>query len=78
MVQVVAVNRHLYPTDLTDSQWDIIQPLVPPGKSDGGPLQLVLNAILYVTVSAVQWRPLPLEYPKWQTVYTYFRTERGR
>ena len=80
MVLVVAVNTQLYPTDLTDSQWDIIQPLIPPGKSGGRPrtleMRLVLNAILYVTVGGIQWRLLPREYPKWQSVYTYFRTWR--
>ena len=33
----------------------------------------VLNAILYLVVGGIQWRMLPSDYPKWQTVYTYFR-----
>jgi putative transposase len=74
------VNTQLYPTDLTDSQWNIIQGMSPPAKSGGRPRSLemrqVLNAIVYVVVSGVQWRLLPQEYPKWQSVYSYFRTWR--
>jgi putative transposase len=36
-------------------------------------MRLVINGILYVTVGGIQWRMLPKEYPKWQSVYTYFR-----
>jgi len=35
---------------------------------------MVVNAILYVVVGGIQWRMLPKEYPKWQSVYSYFRT----
>ena len=71
------MSTQLYPTDLTDSQWEIIQPLIPPAKSGGRPrtldMRLVINSILYVTVGGIQWRMLPKEFPKWQSVYTYFR-----
>jgi putative transposase len=71
------VNTQLYPTDLTDSQWVIIQELIPPAKPGGRPrsldMQRVVNAILYVAVGGIQWRMLPKEYPKWQSVYSYFR-----
>ncbi|MEM9450468.1 MAG: transposase [Cyanobacteria bacterium P01_E01_bin.6] len=36
----------------------------------------VLNAIMYVLVEGIQWRALPSDFPKWQTVYTYFRNWR--
>ena len=36
-------------------------------------MRLVINGILYVTVGGIQWRMLPKEYPKWQSIYTYFR-----
>lgn len=39
-------------------------------------MRQVINAILYVTVGGIQWRLLPKEYPKWQSVYSYFRTWR--
>jgi putative transposase len=71
------VNAQLYPTDLTDSQWVIIQELIPPAKPGGRPrsldMRLVVNAVLYVAVGGIQWRMLPKEYPKWQSVYSYFR-----
>jgi putative transposase len=74
------VNKQLYPSDLTDSQWEIIQELIPKAKSGGRPRSLemrqVINAILYVTVGGIQWRMMPKEYPKWQSVYHYFRTWR--
>ena len=66
-----------YPTDLTDRQWKIIQEMIPPGKSGGRPrsleMRLVINALLYIVVGGIQWRMLPCEYPKWQSVYSYFR-----
>lgn len=71
------MNTQLYPTDLTDSQWDIIQGLIPPAKPGGRRRSLdmrqVVNAILYVVVGGIQWRMLPKEYPKWPSVYSYFR-----
>ena len=39
-------------------------------------MRWVINAILYVTVGGIPWRLLPKEYPKWQSVYSYFRTWR--
>jgi putative transposase len=71
------VNKQQYPTDMTDSQWEIIQEILPPAKSKGRPrsldLRQVINAILYIVVGGIQWRMLPREYPKWQSVYYYFR-----
>lgn len=71
------MNNQTYPTDITDSQWDYIKELIPAAKTGGRPRSLdmrqVINAILYVTVSGIQWRMLPKEYPKWKSVYHYFR-----
>lgn len=71
------MNTQLYPTDLADSQWIIIQELIPKAKPGGRPRSLdmrqVVNAVLYVVVGGIQWRMLPREYPKWQSVYSYFR-----
>ena len=70
-------NNQLYPTDLTDCQWDCIKDLIPPAKPGGRPRSLemraVINAILYLVVTGSQWRMLPREYPAWQSVYSYFR-----
>ena len=76
VVLVVVMKRQLYPTDLSDSQWDYIKELIPPAKTGGRPrsldMRMVVNAILYVVVGGIQWRMLPKEYPKWQSVYYYF------
>jgi putative transposase len=40
-------------------------------------MRLVVNAILYVVVGGIQWRMLPKEYPKWKSVYHYFRQWRN-
>ncbi len=70
----------LYPTDLTDRQWDLIREVIPAPKSGGRPreldMRLVVNAIVYLVVGGIQWRMLPHEYPKWQSVYYYFRVWR--
>jgi putative transposase len=75
------MSAQLYPSDLTDSQWVIIQEMIPPAKPGGRPrsldMRLVVNAILYVVVGGIQWRMLPREYPKWQSVYSYFRAWRN-
>jgi putative transposase len=66
---------------LSDSQWDIIQPLIPKAKSGGRPrtleMRMVINAMLYVVVGGIQWRMLPKEYPNWKSVYHYFRLWRN-
>ena len=70
-------NNQLYPTDLTDRQWDCIKELIPAAKPGGHPrtleIRTVVNAILYLLVTGCQWRMLPREYPAWQSVYSYFR-----
>lgn len=64
-----------YPSDLTDEEWDIIQPLLP-NKRTGRPrevdLREVLNAIFYLLRSGCAWRMLPHDLPAWETVYWYF------
>ena len=71
------MERKPYPTDLTDAQWQLIEPLLPPAKSGGRPrktdLREVLNAIFYLNRAGCQWRMLPHEFPPWKTVYNYFR-----
>ena len=70
-------KNQLYPTDLTDRQWDCIKELIPPAKPGGRPrtldMRAVINGMLYIVVSGCQWRMLPREYPAWQSVYTYFQ-----
>ena len=67
----------LYATDLTDAEWALLQPLLPPEASRGRPRiharRTILNAIFYVLRTGCAWRFLPQEWPAWQTVYGYFR-----
>lgn len=75
------MNRIPYPTDLTDEQWNLIKDLISPEKPGGRHRTLdmreVINAILYVTISGIQWRLLPHDFPNWSSVYGYFRTWRN-
>jgi putative transposase len=68
----LGVLNQNYPTDLTDSQWEHIKDLLPAAKARGRPRELdlreVLNAIFYVATGGIQWRLLPKEYPRWQSV----------
>ena len=70
-------QRTRYPTDLTDAQWQRIAPLVPPPKPGGRPASVsrreILDEIVYVVRNGCTWRALPHDFPKWQTVYHYFR-----
>ena len=65
-----------YPTDLTDEQWKILEPLIPAAKRGGRPrsvdMREMLNAILYVVRGGVAWRLVPQDFPRWPTVYYYF------
>ena len=71
------MERKTYSTDLTEEQWEILQPLIPPPKPGGRPRKTniveVINAIFYLLRSGCAWRLLPHDFPPWQTVYTYFR-----
>lgn len=71
------MQNQIYPTDLTDRQWDCIKDLLPAAKPGGRPrkveMRQVLNAIFYVLVGGVQWRMLPTSYGAWKTVDHYFR-----
>ena len=64
-----------YPSDLTDDQWQILRPLLPRPNKLGRPQidrRSIIDAILYVVRTGCQWRQLPLDFPKWKTVYTVF------
>jgi len=64
-----------YPSDLTDKEWGVIEPLVKQGAM-GRPRELnirdILNAIFYVIRGGNQWRMLPKDFPSWKAVYAYF------
>ena len=71
------MTREAYPTDLTDEQWALLEPLLPAAKPGGRPrsvdLREVVNAMLYLLRGGCAWRLLPHEFPPWGTVWTYFR-----
>lgn len=66
-----------YASDLSDEEWQQIEPLLPPEKPVGNQrtvdLRAVINAIFYRADNGTKWRALPREFPAWQTVYGYFR-----
>jgi putative transposase len=71
------MNRKPYPTDLSDEQWQLLEPMLPPpflvGRKRTVDLREVVNAIFYVARTGCPWRYLPQPFPKWTTVYYYFR-----
>ncbi len=66
-----------YPSDLSNREWELLAPLLPPAKPGGRPrkwpLRNILDAIFYLLKSGCQWRMLPREFPPWSTVHHYFR-----
>jgi putative transposase len=68
--------RKSYPSDLTDDQWTILEPLIPPAKHGGRRRQVemreVLNGIFYVNRTGCAWADLPHDLPPKSTVYGYF------
>jgi len=69
--------RPQYPSDLTDAQWQLVEPFVRGNPVGPQPVTYsrreVVNALLYVSRTGVQWRYLPHDFPDWQSVYSYFR-----
>jgi transposase len=65
-----------YPSDTSDEQWALIEPLLPAvntgGRPEKHPRRAVVDAILYVVRTGCAWRQLPADFPPWQTVYWYF------
>ena len=74
------MERQGYPTDLTDAEWALLEPHLPPASPRGRPrvhsYRVILNAIFYLVRGGCAWRLLPRDLPPWQTVYHYFRTWR--
>ena len=69
--------RKAYSTDLSDLEWEILAPLIPPAKSGGHPrttdMREVCNAIYYHLKTGCQWDMLPGDFPPRATVYSYYR-----
>ncbi len=66
-----------YPSNLTSEQWELLSGLIPAAKGGGRKrsvdMEAVVNAIFYVLCAGCAWRMLPHDFPKWKTVYHYFR-----
>ena len=62
---------------MTDEQWEIIKTLIPEAKPGGRPrmvdMREIINGIFYILVAGCAWYLLPHDFPKWKTVYHYFR-----
>src|SRR5437588_9491482 len=71
------MNRTAYASDLSDAQWQLIQPLLPAAKPGGRPrkhaMRAVVNALFYRNREGCSWRALPHDFPPWKTVYNYFQ-----
>ncbi len=71
-------ERKPYPSDLSDAEWQKVEPHLPTRKSPRGRKRLhsrreIVNAIFYVLRSGCAWRMMPHDLPPWKTVYDYFR-----
>jgi putative transposase len=71
------MTRKAYKTDITEAQWQILQPLIPAAKPGGHPrtanMREVVNGIFYVLRTGCGWEMLPHDLPPYSTVYYYFR-----
>jgi len=70
-----------YPTDLTDSQWEAIEPRFKEingnyGKNAKWSKRLLTDAVLYITKTGCQWEMLPNDFPPYSTVWSFFRRAR--
>jgi len=65
-----------YPSDLTDEEWELVEPLIPPGKTGGGKrtviLREVVNGLMYILSTGCQWRAIPKDLPPKSSVHGYF------
>lgn len=71
-------SRQAYPTDLNDTEWNVLEQHLPKSTSRRGrprehPWREILNAIFYIVRSGCAWRMLPHDLPPWKTIYHYFR-----
>jgi transposase len=69
-----------YPSDTTDAQWAVIDPLLPDpawldgrgGRREVHCRRAIVDAIFYLVDNGIKWRALPADFPPWSTVYNYF------
>jgi putative transposase len=63
-----------YPSNVSDSQWQVISKYLDVARSRKYDLREITNAILYLVKTGCQWRMLPQDFPGWKIVYYYFST----
>jgi putative transposase len=78
MLEVKSEQRQAYTSDLTDEEWSHLRMLLPDTQGRGNrrsrhQQRELINAMNYVIRTGCQWRDLPHDFPKWKTVYSYFR-----
>ncbi len=70
-------TRKPYPSDLSDAEWAVLAPLLPPagtgGRGRSVDVREVMNALFYMARTSCQWRQLPHDFPPWPTVHDYYR-----
>ena len=66
-----------YPSDVTDPEWDLIGPMIPPAKRGGNKrtvdVREIVNGVMYILSTGCQWAALPKDLPPRSTVNDYFR-----
>jgi transposase len=80
-----ATRPRAYPTDLTDAQWAVLEPLLPVplcqtplgGRPELHHRRAIVDAIFYLVDNGIKWRALPADFPPWQTVYGFVRRWRA-
>lgn len=69
-------SKQRYPSDLSDEEWALVEPLIPPGKRGGGKRKVVLrevvNGLMYILSTGCQWRAVPKDLPPRSTLFDYF------
>jgi transposase len=74
------VRERRYPSDTTDTQWALIDPLLPDpawltgqgGRPEAHCRRQIVDAIFYLVDNGIKWRALPVDFPPWSTVYNFF------
>ena len=69
-------SRLRYPSDVTDEEWALVEPLIPPAKRGGNRRHVVvrevINGLMYILSTGCQWRAIPKDLPPRSTLYDYF------
>ena len=69
-------SRLRYPSDLTDEEWALISPRIPPARRGGNKrtvnLREIVNGLMYILSTGCQWRAIPKDLPPRSTLYDYF------